>query len=514
MSHILVVDFGSQFTQLIARRIREFNVYCEVVPYNSCADLGNKDVLGIILSGGPSSVTEKISPTIPPEVWSCGIPVLGICYGMQAMAKELGGTVHQDGVREFGHSNLIYQPSRLWSNINIDKKQDVWTSHSDQVLSLPKCCRSIAHSTNEVCAAFEHLEKPYWGIQFHPEVTHTVNGGQILRNFVLDICNCQPNWTMSNFSNKALTSIREKVKDDHVVLGLSGGVDSSVVAALVHQAIGDHLHCVFIDHGLLRKNETQQVCSYFQKIGLPIKLVEASKSFLTALSGVSDPEKKRKIIGREFITAFEKEAASLNAKWLAQGTIYPDVIESSSSSSSSQIIKSHHNVGGLPHNLNLKLLEPLRFLFKDEVRNLGKTLGLPDFLVHRHPFPGPGLAIRISGDITPEAIACVREADAIFIDELHNNKHEDGKSYYEHLSQAFAVYLPVCSVGVMGDARTYNATICLRAVETVDFMTARWAALPASLLSIVSHRIINEVAGINRVVYDISNKPPATIEWE
>ncbi|WP_092402124.1 MULTISPECIES: glutamine-hydrolyzing GMP synthase [Candidatus Ichthyocystis] len=512
LSSIIIIDFGSQFTQLIARRVRESSVYCEVIPWDCCPKFPADNISGIILSGGPSSVTKNVSPTIPPAVWSSNVPVLGICYGMQAMVKEWGGIVEQSGGREFGHSVLNFKPSRLW--LGLDEKQDVWMSHGDHVLKLPIGCVSIATSNQGVCAAFEHLEKPYWGIQFHPEVTHTTNGYKIICNFLYEICACSSNWTIENFLEQSIVSVREQVGDDNIVLGLSGGVDSSVTAALLHKSVGNRLHCVFIDNGLLRKNEVQQVTESFKNIGMSISHVDAEKLFLGALSGISDPEKKRKIIGLEFVRAFEKEAKIVNAKWLAQGTIYPDIIESSASSGSSHLIKSHHNVGGIPKGLNLKLLEPLKYLFKDEVRKLGKSLGLPDYFIHRHPFPGPGLAIRIIGPVTKETLRCVRDADAIFIEELHRNYSEDGRSYYEHLSQAFSVYLPICSVGVKGDSRTYEATICLRAVETVDFMTAKWYPLPTDFLSIVSSRIINEVHGISRVVYDISNKPPATIEWE
>lgn len=516
---ILILDFGSQYTQLIARRVREIGVYCEIYPYDSDEnDIEDFSPSGIILSGGPETVLEQQTPRAPQIVFELGCPVLGICYGMQTMAAQLGGEVEASQHREFGFAKVqVVGENRLLANIEDhisptgELVLDVWMSHGDRVIQLPKGFVCIASSSNAPLAGMAHEEKRFYGLQFHPEVTHTRQGKRILSRFVLDICGCEPLWNPSNIIQDSIHHIRQSVGHDEVILGLSGGVDSSVVAALLHTAIGEQLTCILVDTGLLRLYEADQVITIFsQHFGIKIIRVSAEKQFYEALAGVSDPEEKRKIIGREFIKVFEQEAAKIkNAKWLAQGTIYPDVIESAGSKTGkAHVIKSHHNVGGLPSEMKLQLLEPLRELFKDEVRKLGLELGLPYDMVYRHPFPGPGLAVRILGEIKPEFIDILRAADAIFIDELR--KHD----YYNKVSQAFAVFLPVKSVGVMGDARKYEYVIALRAVETVDFMTAHWCHLPYDLLSQVSNRIINEVRGISRVVYDISGKPPATIEWE
>ena len=520
MAHqkILILDFGSQFTQLIARRVREQQVYCEIHPYDvSDAFIRQFNPQGIILSGGPNSAyTETMAA--PEVVFSLGKPVFGICYGMQTMALQLGGTVEGSDTREFGYAEVRARGhSRLFDGIE-DRTNaeghgllDVWMSHGDKVTALPPDFHLIANNASTPIAAMADEARGFYGVQFHPEVTHTLKGKEILARFVHDICGCGHDWNMPDYVTEAVASIREQVGDEEVILGLSGGVDSSVAAALIHRAIGDQLTCVFVDNGLLRLNEAEQVMHTFgRNLGVKVIHVDATDQFMGHLAGISDPEQKRKIIGREFVEVFQAEAAKLpRAKWLAQGTIYPDVIESAGSKTKkAHTIKSHHNVGGLPDTLNLKLLEPLRELFKDEVRELGIALGLPHDMVFRHPFPGPGLGVRILGEVKTEFADMLRRADAIFIDELR------AADWYEKTSQAFAVFLPVKSVGVMGDGRTYEYVVALRAVQTQDFMTAHWAELPHSLLGRVSNRIINEVRGINRVVYDISGKPPATIEWE
>ncbi len=516
---ILILDFGSQYTQLIARRVREAGVYCELKPYDVSAEVIQQfKPRGIILSGGPESVVLADGPQAPQIVFELGVPVLGICYGMQTMAVQLGGRVEGSAHREFGYAKVqVHHHSALLRDIEDhvgadgQAALDVWMSHGDQVTQLPPGFSIIADTFSAPIAGMADDSRGFYGLQFHPEVTHTHQGVRILQRFVLDICRCQSLWTASNIIEDSITRIRAQVGSDEVLLGLSGGVDSSVVAALLHKAIGNQLTCVFVDNGLLRLNEGDQVMATFaQKMGVRVIRVNAENRFLDALKDVADPEKKRKIIGNSFIEVFEAEAAKLtNAHWLAQGTIYPDVVESAATKhGKAHVIKSHHNVGGLPERMKLKLLEPLRELFKDEVRRLGVELGLPFDMVYRHPFPGPGLGVRILGEVKKDYADVLRRADVIFIEELR--KHD----WYDKVSQAFAVFLPVKSVAVMGDARCYDYVIALRAVETVDFMTAKWARLPYELLDIVSNRIINEVRGISRVTYDISGKPPATIEWE
>jgi len=521
MSHqkILILDFGSQVTQLIARRVREQQVYCELHPFDvSAAFIRDFNPQGIILSGGPNSVYEAIEWKAPQVVFELGVPVLGICYGMQTMAQQLGGKVESSGKREFGFAEVRARGhSRLFNGIQ-DRTNaeghgllEVWMSHGDKVTELPAGFKVIGSSESCQVAAMADEARGFYAVQFHPEVTHTIKGKAMIERFVHDICGCGNDWNMPDYVNEAIAKVRTQVGGDEVILGLSGGVDSSVVAALLHKAIGDQLTCVFVDNGLLRLKEGEQVMQTFARnLGVKVIHVDATDQFMGHLKGVSDPEAKRKIIGREFVEVFQAEAAKLpNAKWLAQGTIYPDVIESAGAKTGkAHAIKSHHNVGGLPETLNLKLLEPLRELFKDEVRELGVALGLPHEMVYRHPFPGPGLGVRILGEVKHEFADLLRRADAIFIDELR------AADWYDKTSQAFAVFLPVKSVGVMGDGRTYEYVVALRAVQTQDFMTAHWAELPHSLLGKVSNRIINEVRGINRVVYDISGKPPATIEWE
>ncbi|MSR16805.1 MAG: glutamine-hydrolyzing GMP synthase [Methylococcaceae bacterium] len=516
---ILILDFGSQYTQLIARRIREIGVYCEIYSCE-CTDVEIQAFApnGIILSGGPESVTEGNTPRAPQSVFELGVPVLGICYGMQTMTEQLGGKVETSDHREFGYAQIRARGhSKLLNGIEDHLSAegfgllDVWMSHGDRVVDLPEGFTLIASSEGAPIAGMANEDKDFYALQFHPEVTHTKQGGRILSRFVLEICGCQALWNSNNIIEDSIKAVREKVGTDDVILGLSGGVDSSVVAALLHKAIGDQLTCVFVDTGLLRLNEGDQVMAIFaQHLGVKVIRVNAEERYLTALAGVNDPEKKRKIIGNLFIEIFDDEAAKLkNAKWLAQGTIYPDVIESAGAKSGkAHLIKSHHNVGGLPENMKMKLVEPLRELFKDEVRKLGVELGLPADMVYRHPFPGPGLGVRILGEVKKEFADLLRQADAIFIEELYKN------DLYDKVSQAFAVFLPVKSVGVMGDGRRYDYVIAIRAVETIDFMTARWAHLPYEFLDLISRRIINEVAGISRVTYDISGKPPATIEWE
>ena len=521
MSHqkILILDFGSQVTQLIARRVREQQVYCELHPFDvSAAFIRDFNPQGIILSGGPNSVYEAIEWKAPQVVFELGVPVLGICYGMQTMAQQLGGKVESSGKREFGFAEVRARGhSRLFNGIQ-DRTNaeghgllEVWMSHGDKVTELPAGFKVIGSSESCPVAAMADEARGFYAVQFHPEVTHTIKGKAMIERFVHDICGCGNDWNMPDYVNEAIAKVRTQVGGDEVILGLSGGVDSSVVAALLHKAIGDQLTCVFVDNGLLRLKEGEQVMQTFARnLGVKVIHVDATDQFMGHLKGVSDPEAKRKIIGREFVEVFQAEAAKLpNAKWLAQGTIYPDVIESAGAKTGkAHAIKSHHNVGGLPETLNLKLLEPLRELFKDEVRELGVALGLPHEMVYRHPFPGPGLGVRILGEVKKDFADLLRRADAIFIDELRKS------GWYDKTSQAFAVFLPVKSVGVVGDARAYEWVIALRAVETVDFMTAHWAHLPYELLDDCSRRIINELRGVSRVVYDISGKPPATIEWE
>jgi GMP synthase (glutamine-hydrolysing) len=516
---ILILDFGSQYTQVIARRIRELGVYCEIHPYSMNDDeIKTFAPAGIILSGGPESVTTHSSPRAPDIIFSMGCPILGICYGMQTLALQSGGKVVPGEKREFGYAQVaLREPSQLFAGIEDHLTEeglsllDVWMSHGDQVSVLPKSFKTIAGTSNCPIAGMADEERKWYGLQFHPEVSHTRQGMRILKRFLFDICDCQANWTSKNIIDEQIEHIQKQVGDEGVILGLSGGVDSSVAALLLHKAIGDQLTCVFVDTGLLRLNEAEEVRSVFEKhFGIKLISVDARQSFYDALAEEKDPETKRKIIGKKFIDIFDGEAEKIkNAKWLAQGTIYSDVIESAASKTGkAHVIKSHHNVGGLPEEMQLKLLEPLRELFKDEVRKLGMELGLPYELVHRHPFPGPGLAIRVLGDIKPEYLNKLRLADAILIEELYK------ADLYYKVSQAFAVFLPVKSVGVIGDARQYEHVIALRVVETIDFMTAHWARLPHEFLETVSSRIINEVPGISRVTYDISSKPPATIEWE
>lgn len=520
MKPLLILDFGSQYTQLIARRIREMGVFCVIYPYTMQeADFIALSPCGIILSGGPSTVTLKSNPRAPTWVFSSDLPVLGICYGMQTMAAQLGGQVASSSLREFGYAELqMHGHTALLKEIEDrvnssgEALLDVWMSHGDKVTELPPEFIIICTTRNAPIAGMAHRIKPWYGLQFHPEVTHTVQGQRILESFVLNICQAQASWTSDNIIEEIISDIRTTVGKDHVLLGLSGGVDSSVAAALLHRAIGDQLTCVFVDTGLLRLKEADQVMATFsQHMGVRVIAVNAEAKFLNALKGISCPEQKRKIIGHAFIEVFDEEAQHHpEIQWLAQGTIYPDVIESAAvdSENGSVVIKSHHNVGGLPETLKLKLLEPLRQLFKDEVRKIGLELGLPYDMIYRHPFPGPGLGVRILGEVKKEYADILRSADAIFIDALYK------ANLYHKVSQAFAVFLPVKSVGVMGDGRRYDYVICLRAVETVDFMTAHWAALPWDFLADVSNRIINEVSGVSRVTYDISGKPPATIEWE
>lgn len=516
---ILILDFGSQYTQLIARRIREVGVYCEVRPYSMTnEEIAQFAPAGVVLSGGPESVTGSFTPRVPDSVFSYGCPVLGICYGMQAMAEQLGGKVSPGDKREFGYAQVaLTAPSQLLEGIedHLTDEQvallDVWMSHGDQVSRVPASFKVIASTDNCSIAGMADEARQFYGIQFHPEVSHTRQGERIFERFLLKICGCKSLWTIKNIIAEQLDSIRQTVGQDGVMLGLSGGVDSSVAAVLLHKAIGDQLTCVFVDTGLLRLNEATQVKTIFEKhFGIKLISVDASALFYAALANVSDPEEKRKIIGKKFIEVFEEEAKKIpQIKWLAQGTIYSDVIESAAAKTgTAHVIKSHHNVGGLPEHMNLKLVEPLRELFKDEVRKLGIELGLPSELVHRHPFPGPGLGVRVLGEVKPEYLEKLRLADAILIDELLKT------DLYYKVSQAFAVFLPVKSVGVIGDARHYDHVIAIRVVETIDFMTARWAQLPHAFLEKISNRIINEVPGISRVTYDISSKPPATIEWE
>lgn len=531
-SKILILDFGSQVTQLIARRVRDAGVFSEVYPYDVDDEfIRNYGASGIILSGSHNSTLEGDSPRAPQAVFEIGVPVLGICYGMQTMAAQLGGKVENGLVREFGYAEVrARNHTALLNGINDFVTDEghgmlkVWMSHGDKVLEMPAGFKLMASTESCPIAGMADEDRKFYAVQWHPEVTHTVQGKAMLGRFVHEICGCKADWNMPDYITEAVEKIRAQVGKDEVILGLSGGVDSSVAAALIHRAIGDQLTCVFVDHGLLRLNEGKMVMDMFSKnLGVKVIQVDATEQFMGHLAGVTDPEQKRKIIGREFVEVFQAESAKLvNAKWLAQGTIYPDVIESAGKGKKGQTIKSHHNVGGLPETMKLQLLEPLRELFKDEVRKLGVALGLPHEMVYRHPFPGPGLGVRILGEVKKEYADLLRRADAIFIEELRNTPYEGAvmagedapQNWYDATSQAFAVFLPVKSVGVMGDGRTYDYVVALRAVQTQDFMTAHWAHLPHSLLGKVSNRIINEVRGLNRVVYDISGKPPATIEWE
>lgn len=518
---LLIVDFGSQYTQLIARRVRECGVYCEIHPFDVPDDfIQSFNPRGVILSGGPETVTAGTTPRLPEAVLDLGVPVLGICYGMQTLAEQLGGKVQNSDQREFGHALIKGEaPSPLLAPLGLPSlgEVDVWMSHGDKVTAVPPGFVVTASTASAPVAAMEDPQRHLYGVQFHPEVTHTQSGDQLLHTFAREICGCDGTWTSANIVEDAIERVREQVGDDQVVLGLSGGVDSSVVAALLARAIGDQLTCIFVDNGLLRLEERKEVETAFGResgignaLPLRIKTIDAEEEFMQRLAGLEDPEHKRKVIGNTFIEVFEREAKAIpGVKWLAQGTIYPDVIESAASKyGKAHVIKSHHNVGGLPERMALGLVEPLRELFKDEVRQIGLHLGLPHSLVFRHPFPGPGLGVRILGEVKPEYAHVLRQADAIFIEELR------AAHLYDLVSQAFAVYLPVKSVGVVGDARRYEHVIALRAVETVDFMTARSARLPYEFIERVANRIINEIASISRVVYDVSSKPPATIEWE
>ncbi|RIY31412.1 GMP synthase (glutamine-hydrolyzing) [Psittacicella melopsittaci] len=515
---ILILDFGSQYTQLIARRIREIGVYCELVSWDIDEQfIRDFNPKGIILSGGPESTTEENSPRAPQVVFELGVPVFGICYGLQTMMVQFGGVVSSSDTREFGYAKVdVVGDTRLLAGLNdhLDSKQqalDVWMSHGDKVTELAPNFNVVAKTDSCPLCVVEHVEKPFFGVQFHPEVTHTKSGLDIIKNFVFKICQCASEWTPKNIIETTVAQIKEQVGNDKVILGLSGGVDSSVAALLIHKAIGQNLHCIFIDNGLLRLNEGDQVMEMFAgKFNLNIKRVNAEDRFLSALAGVDEPEAKRKIIGKVFVEIFDEESHKIeDAKWLGQGTIYPDVIESAASKTGkAHVIKSHHNVGGLPEDMKLGLVEPLNQLFKDEVRRIGVELGLPAEMLNRHPFPGPGLGVRVLGEVKKEYCDILRKADAIFIEELHK-----ANLYYE-VSQAFAVFLPVKSVGVMGDGRKYSWVLSLRAVQTIDFMTAHWAHLPYDFLGLVSNRIINEIDNVSRVVYDVSGKPPSTIEWE
>jgi GMP synthase (glutamine-hydrolysing) len=514
MKHIqslLVLDFGSQYTQLIARRVRELGVYSEIHPFHySIEQIKQFQPVGIILSGGPMSVYEQDAPKPDPRMFDLGIPILGICYGLQLIADRFGGKVNSAARREYGKADLLIDShSDLF--IGLDESTSVWMSHGDALSQLPEGFEPIAHSHNAPICAIRNLKKNMFGVQFHPEVVHTPDGKKILANFLFKVCGANSSWTPSSFVEKAEKEIRIKVKSAKVLCALSGGVDSSVLAVLLHRAVGDQLHCVHINNGLMRKNESDQIVKTFRDtVHINLSYVDATDIFLSRLAGVDDPEKKRKIIGNTFIEVFEEEAKKISdsIKYLAQGTLYPDVIESVSFKGPSVTIKSHHNVGGLPEKMNFKLIEPFRELFKDEVREIGRLLGVPADVIGRHPFPGPGLAVRILGDITKEKLALLREADNIFIEELTRS------NLYDKIWQAFVVLLPIRSVGVMGDGRTYENAVALRAVTSVDGMTADWAKIPDDVLVHISNRITNELRGINRVVYDISSKPPATIEWE
>jgi GMP synthase (glutamine-hydrolysing) len=507
---VLVLDFGSQYTQLIARRVRENRVYCEIQPFDmSAEEIRRRAPIGVILSGGPQSVYEEDATPVDREIFDLGIPVLGICYGLQLMAHVLGGGVVPAAAREYGRAEIrIDRRDLLFEGLS--DRETVWMSHGDHVERPPAGFEITASTPSAPVVAIHDLERRLFGIQFHPEVSHTVSGGEILRNFLYGACGAQGDWGMASFLEEAVEAVRQQTEGRNTLCALSGGVDSSVVAVLLKRALGDRMTAVFVDNGLLRKGEAQQVTHGLRDgLGLPLRVARAGARFLAALSGVEDPERKRKEIGRVFIEVFEEEAAQLDdMHFLAQGTLYPDVIESASVHGPAQVIKTHHNVGGLPERLGFELVEPLRMLFKDEVRQLGRELGIPEEFIGRHPFPGPGLAVRILGEITEERANLLREADAIFIHELRE------RGFYDKVSQAFAVLLPVQSVGVMGDYRTYENVVALRSVETQDFMTADWSNLPHDFLGFVANRIVNEVSGVNRVVYDITSKPPATIEWE
>ncbi|MFN5355476.1 MAG: glutamine-hydrolyzing GMP synthase [Bacteroidota bacterium] len=505
---ILIIDFGSQFTQLIARRVRELNVYCEIHPFNHVPDV-HEGIRGIILSGGPASVRDEQAPVIDTLALRGTIPVLGVCYGAQLMALQAGGKVQPSKTREYGRAMLTVKDSASALLEGVASESQVWMSHSDSITDVPDQFKVIASTDDVRVAAYQVDGEQTFGMQFHPEVVHSVEGKQLISNFVLGVCGCNGDWTPGSFVEETVNALREQLKDDQVILGLSGGVDSGVAAMLLHRAIGSNLHCVFVNNGLLRKNEYEQVLETYRHFGLNIHGVDASQRFYSELVGVSDPETKRKIIGRVFIEVFDQQAHEIKeVKWLAQGTIYPDVIESVSVKGPSATIKSHHNVGGLPDKMKLKVVEPLRSLFKDEVRLVGKSLGMPDELLNRHPFPGPGLGIRILGDVTLEKVRIIQEVDAIFIDGLKSH------GLYDQVWQAGSILLPVHSVGVMGDERTYEQVVALRAVSSTDGMTADWVHLPYAFLGRISNEIINKVKGVNRVVYDISSKPPATIEWE
>lgn len=504
---IVILDFGSQYTQLIARRVRELNVYCEIHPYNHIGNIPDS-VKGIILSGSPASVRDAEAPQIDLSQFIGKYPVLGVCYGAQYIAQQYGGTVAASNHREYGRAMLNLTGESLLTNQLTDGTQ-VWMSHGDTITELPKNATLIAETNSIKNAAFRLTDSETYCIQFHPEVTHSTEGKQLLSNFVVDICSCTQDWTPQNFIHETVEKLKKQIGEDKVILGLSGGVDSSVAAALLHQAIGDRLHCIFIDNGLLRLNEFEEVLEAYKQMDLNVKGVDATEEFYNALSGLNEPESKRKAIGKVFVDVFERVSHTIEgAKWLGQGTIYPDVIESVSVKGPSATIKSHHNVGGLPEKMHLKIVEPLRSLFKDEVRNVGAALQVPANILGRHPFPGPGLAIRIIDDITPRKVEMLQQADAIFINILKE------KGWYNKIWQAGAIFLPVRSVGVMGDERTYENVICLRAVTSLDGMTADWVHIPYEILAEISNTIINRVKGINRVVYDISSKPPATIEWE
>jgi GMP synthase (glutamine-hydrolysing) len=507
---VLVLDYGSQYTQLIARRVRENRVYCEIhPPALDLEEIRRRDPIGIILSGGPQSVYEPGAPGVTPELFALGVPVLGICYGMQLMAHGLGGRVEGGGDREYGRAEVrVHDASGLFEGCS--REETVWMSHGDRVTDPPPGFSVSASTATVPVAGMEDRSRGLFAIQFHPEVVHTVAGGQMLRNFLYEACGATGDWSMASYLEEAVASVRERVGGGDVVCGISGGVDSSVVAVLLSRALGDRLKAVFVDNGLLRKEEARQVLQSLRAgLGLEVRVAEAGDRFLAALRGVVDPEQKRKVIGRVFIEVFQDEASRLEGvRYLAQGTLYPDVIESVSVHGPSAVIKTHHNVGGLPETLGFELVEPLRFLFKDEVRQLGRELGIPEELIGRHPFPGPGLAVRVLGEVTVERLDVLREADAIFLQELRE------AGLYDRVSQAFAVLLPIRSVGVMGDFRTYENVVALRAVETQDFMTADWSPLPHALLGRVANRIVNQVRGVNRVVYDVTSKPPATIEWE
>lgn len=507
---VLILDFGSQYTQLIARRVRELNVYCEIHPYNiSLEEIKSHHPQGIILSGGPSSVYDQDAPHAEAALLQLGLPVLGICYGAQWLTQTLGGRVEHSPKREFGYAQLLIQDHEgLLATCS--NQTDVWMSHGDKIVALPDVMRVIATTDNCPVAAFKHVDKSIYGVQFHPEVVHTAQGRDILESFLVSVCGLSQTWTMESFVDLAIDQVRRQVGDRKVICGLSGGVDSAVVAVLMHKAIGDQLTCIFVNNGVLRKNEAEKVVEVFQKhFQIPLEYVDATDTFLNALKGVTDPEKKRKIIGNIFIDVFDERASHIkDVAFLAQGTLYPDVIESVSVKGPSAVIKSHHNVGGLPEKMNLALVEPVRELFKDEVRQLGLAMGMPEEVIWRQPFPGPGLAIRVIGEVTEERLHILKEADAIILEEIK------AAGVYRDIWQSFGVLLPIKTVGVMGDARTYEHVLALRAVQSLDGMTADWAHLDYALLARLSNRIINEVKGINRVVYDISSKPPATIEWE